>query len=484
MKKIGLAMAVVLALMVLSLSAVMATKEEAKVLLTVTSSKEKVNVGDVIEVRVSISENSDITALQFILSYDSTAVELLDEPILKHSQLTLMLNTDTPGKIGVYSYSNDVSKGISAGGVLFTATFKVLKPNATFNISDLQEAYDSNDDDISANVEMIEAVISCAHSHTETTVTKEADCVNTGVKTIVCKTCGEKVAEEEIAATGHTQGEWEVVTEADCTNAGLKRKSCTVCEEVLEEEEIPATGHTQGEWEVVTEATCTEPGLKKACCTVCGEKVAEEEIAATGHTQGEWEVVTEADCTNPGLKRKSCTVCEEVLEEEEIPATGHSQGEWEVVTEATCTEPGHKEASCTVCGEKLAEEEIPAKGHSFGEWVVVEEATVEKNGKEERTCTVCGLKETRETEKVTPEPTETPDVTPSPEPTETPEITPTEEPSTTPAVTPTDAPSVTPATGGDDAPVTGDNVHTGIFLAIMLITAAVLSVVIWKKKEA
>lgn len=408
MKKIRIAMAVVLALMTLSLSAVMAAKEDGKVLLTVTSSKEKVNVGDVIEVGVSISENSDITALQFILSYDSAAVELLDEPILKHSQLTLMLNTDTPGKIGVYSYSNDVSKGISAGGVLFTATFKVLKPNATFNISDLQEAYDSNDDDISANVEMTEAVISCAHSHTETMVTKEA--------------------------------------------------------------------------------TCTEPGLKEACCIVCGEKVAEEEIPATGHKSGEWKVVTEADCTNAGLKRKSCTVCGEALVEEEIPATGHTQGEWEVVTEATCTEPGLKKASCTVCGEKLAEEDIPAKGHSFGEWVVVEEATVEKKGKEERTCAVCGFKETRETEKLTPEPTETPDATPSPEPTETPEVTPsvapTEEPGTTPSVMPTDAPSVTPATGGDDAPVTGDNVHIGIFLAIMLITAAVFSVVIWKKKEA
>lgn len=368
MKKIRLAMAVVLALMALSLSAVMAAKEDGKVLLTVTSSKEKVDVGDIIEVGVSISENSDITALQFILSYDSAAVELLDEPILKHSQLTLMLNTDTPGKIGVYSYSNDVSKGVSAGGVLLTATFKVLKPNATFNISDLQEAYDSNDDDISANVEMTEAVISCAHSHTETMVTKEA--------------------------------------------------------------------------------ACTESGLKEAYCTVCGEKVAEEEIPATGHTQGEWEVVTEADCTNKGLKRKSCMVCGEVLEEEEIPA----------------------------------------KGHSFGEWVVVEEATVEKNGKEERICTVCGFKETRETEKLTPEPTETPDVTPSPEPTETPEVTPsaapTEEPGTTPSATPTDAPNVTPSTGEDDAPVTGDSVHTGIFLAVMLITAAVFSVVIWKKKEA
>ncbi|MDO4317660.1 MAG: cohesin domain-containing protein [Lachnospiraceae bacterium] len=430
MKKIRLAVIAVLLLIVISLPTVMAEQAERKVVLTVTSSKEKVDVGDTVEVKVSISENSDIAALQFILSYDAEAVELVSDPVADHSELISVINADTSGEVMVSAMANDTGKGIRTGGTLLTASFKVLKPNAIFLISELQEAYDSFDNEISENFETTEATISCAHSYKETTVKTEAGCESTGVQVIVC----------------------------------------TVCDEVLEEEEIPATGHTQGEWKIVEEATCTEPGYKEAYCIVCGEKVAEEEIPAIGHTQGEWKIVEEATCTEPGYKEAYCTSCGEKVAEEEIPATGHVPGEWAVVEKATCTEPGYQEAYCTVCGEKVAEEETPAKGHSFGEWVVVVEATAEENGQEERVCAVCGEKEVRSTEKLTPE------ATPSPEPTK--------EPEETPSIMPTDAPSATPATGDNNVPTTGESTPIGFLAMVMIAMAAVISVAVWKKKEA
>ncbi len=163
----------------------------------------------------------------------------------------------------------------------------------------------------------------------------------------------------------HTPGAWSVVTPATCTSTGLSVLKCTTCGEVIAEKELAVAEHSVSDWKVITEATCITDGVRQKTCTVCNEIIYDEEIPATGHTAGDWEVVTEATCSTEGFKQQNCSVCKEVIDTQEIPVTDHVSGEWITSIEPTCEETGMKVQYCIYCDIGLANEEIPSTGHKY-----------------------------------------------------------------------------------------------------------------------
>ena len=65
--------------------------------------------------------------------------------------------------------------------------------------------------------------------------------------------------------------DWQVTREAACLQSGLREKKCSVCGVSLEQEEIPALGHSYTEWETTIEPTKDAEGERTRHCVHCGE---------------------------------------------------------------------------------------------------------------------------------------------------------------------------------------------------------------------
>lgn len=160
----------------------------------------------------------------------------------------------------------------------------------------------------------------CKHVKYNFSVTKEATCTATGVKTYVCATCSHTYT-ETISVKAHSYQ--STVTKPTCTEKGYTTYTCSACGDTYNTDEIAATGHNYGEWTVVKEATCTEDGLKEKVC-VCTAKESEA-IPAKGHSFGNWVVVYDATCEFDGLKERTC-FCN-ATETEIINMTDHSDND-------------------------------------------------------------------------------------------------------------------------------------------------------------
>ncbi|MCR5100509.1 MAG: hypothetical protein K6B41_04040, partial [Butyrivibrio sp.] len=68
-------------------------------------------------------------------------------------------------------------------------------------------------------------------------VTKEATCVENGIKTYTCTMCGDTYT-EEIPATGHVETEEVVTQEAGLFSEGERITRCKECQEILNTEVI------------------------------------------------------------------------------------------------------------------------------------------------------------------------------------------------------------------------------------------------------
>ena len=247
------------------------------------------------------------------------------------------------------------------------------------------------------------------HTHSyEESIIKEATCVETGEKILVCKFCGES-SKEEIPATGHTIVIVPAL-EATCVQPGKTEGShCSICGEViLEQKSVPALGHMWDEGTITKEPTCTENGEKTYTCSRCNE-IKIERIAKIEHT-----IVVDpaipATCTIPGKTEGShCSVCGEIITPQKtIAKSGDHNWAREVVKAATCTTNGEVLWTCTLCGTKKTME-IIASGHRWGEWEVIKESTAIEEGWQQRTCKICGMHDDEMIPKLSPAPTPTVD---------------------------------------------------------------------------
>ena len=237
-----------------------------------------------------------------------------------------------------------------------------------------------------------------AHTWNGGTVTKSANCKETGVKTYTCTAtgCGATKTETIAKTNNHTYGEWSQTKAPTCTVKGTQSRTCSTCQKV-ETKDIAATGHKMGSWAQTKAPTCTAKGSEQRKCTVSGCTHSEtKDIAATGHSFGSWKTTKEASCEAKGQQERSCSKCSH-KETKDIAALGHKFSSPTITKEPTCTETGIETGTCSRC-KKETTNTIKATGHSFGEWTDTKAATCTEKGEQEHKCSKCDVIEKRETE--------------------------------------------------------------------------------------
>ena len=201
-----------------------------------------------------------------------------------------------------------------------------------------------------------EEIPATGHQHTEVRNVKEATCTKAGYTgDTYCKDCGEKISSGEvIEKLAHTWDEGNVTKEADCIEVGVKTYTCRKCG-ATKTEDIPMTEHTWDEGEVTTAPTCTKPGVRTYTCSVC-KATRTEAIKATGHLHTEIRNKKDASCTENGYTGDTyCKDCEELLKKgETVDVLGHQWKETKRA-EPSYTEDGQIIYTCNRCGEQKAE---------------------------------------------------------------------------------------------------------------------------------
>ncbi|MBQ3375027.1 MAG: cell wall-binding repeat-containing protein [Erysipelotrichaceae bacterium] len=143
--------------------------------------------------------------------------------------------------------------------------------------------------------------------------------------------------QEPIPRSGHSWGEWTVTKEATCEETGIRSRTCLNCGNTVTEE-IPAVGHKSGEpvQENIVSATCTSRGSydEAVYCTVCGKELSRQTVYTepTGHKWLEPEYIWSSD----NSKVTATRVCEHDNTHIETD-TAEVKTE---VTEPTCEEAG------------------------------------------------------------------------------------------------------------------------------------------------
>ena len=170
---------------------------------------------------------------------------------------------------------------------------------------------------------------------------------------------GDKVDPSAIADHVHAWNAGTVTTEAGCSSTGIKTYTCTVDDcNASKSEILPVLGHKWGSWEKVDETN-----HKRVCANDAGH------IETAEHSWDTGVITKAATCTEKGIKTYTCAICS-AGKTEDIDALGHDfAADFTVDKAATCTEAGSKSKHCSRCDAKDAVTEIPATGHTFAaEW--------------------------------------------------------------------------------------------------------------------
>jgi hypothetical protein len=173
------------------------------------------------------------------------------------------------------------------------------------------------------------------HEWGEWTVTRAANCSETGVKTRVCM-LDETHIETEVIPIDPNVHVWGALTEGTpptCTTAGNGTRICTLNPAHTETGTIPINpnAHNWGNYEQTTPPTCTEPGIDTATCTHNpSHTTTREGAAAPEHDYQNWEQTTAPTCTEPGIETGTCTHDpSHTTTREGAAALDHDWGEWE-----------------------------------------------------------------------------------------------------------------------------------------------------------
>ncbi|MBQ3005353.1 MAG: Ig-like domain-containing protein, partial [Clostridia bacterium] len=144
------------------------------------------------------------------------------------------------------------------------------------------------------------------HSHSYTsTVTKEATCTETGIRTFTCE-C-EDTYTEVIPKLKHSVAHKVVVS--TCETKGYEYDYCSSCKGEFNRVELPLAEHTTKH--IVVDSTCKVAGMEYDLCTLCGDTSNTVVVPILDHTWSNWEVTTEPTETSQGIETRTCSSCGE-----------------------------------------------------------------------------------------------------------------------------------------------------------------------------
>lgn len=163
----------------------------------------------------------------------------------------------------IISTDEDITKLTVTNDVTYYATWDAHKHQAEF----------VGTKDVHTKCKECGEIMSTTHKYTSK-VTKSPTCIATGIMTYTCE-CGYEYT-KTMAATGHS-GDTKtgtVTRTANCTQTGQRYKRCTVCgaDYGTPYDYANALGHTgdSGNGAITQYATCTQGGYRWLGCTRCG----------------------------------------------------------------------------------------------------------------------------------------------------------------------------------------------------------------------
>ena len=376
--------------------------------------------GQTVTISISIKDNPGFAVLRFPVKFDSSVLEMvgITPTAISGSSGNATWNGQpvsesapfTNGTVGYTLYWDGSMMGgnYSGNGVLATIKFKVLSGvstgSTTITIGELQDFYDSNEEDITAVLSNGNVSIKGAHVHDYTKVNAvAATCVKDGnIEHYTC-TCGkyfklvdEKYVEISKADTviskttaAHKLTHVPAVVPTNCsTDAVAEHWKCSVCgklfsdaagktETTLAKLTTPAK-HLNIEPVAKVDATCTKDGMEAHYkCTAC-EKLFTDKDGKNATTAAALKIPAahklskvvkkNATCTEDGMEAHyKCSVCEKLFTDAagktettaaalKIPAA-HSIVAV-VKKDATCTEDGYEaHFKCTVCKKLFSDKD-------------------------------------------------------------------------------------------------------------------------------
>ena len=168
---------------------------------------------------------------------------------------------------------------------------------------------------------------------------------------------------ENIDALGHDWGEWVATKEATESEEGSEARTCKNDASHTETRSIPKKDHVHSlSTAEAIAATCTEDGnIKYYVCDKgddpCGRyfsdpagtteiNLEDTVVKATGHNYGDWTETQAPSCTEKGQEERVCSHNASHKDTRDVDATGHDWGEWKVTKAATETEEGVETRTC------------------------------------------------------------------------------------------------------------------------------------------
>ncbi len=247
--------------------------------------------GDTVTVTVSVSCSVPATSYGFMLSYDSSAFELVN-------------GSCTVGGTLVSSFNNGFAfmfqTATAYSGTVGTVTFKV-KENAdlaNYRISGSASVMNGSTP-VDASGSSVTVAISCVHNYGSWTK------VNDTVHERSCSLCS---GDETV---NHTWGSGAVTKQPTCKDEGIKTYTCTACSATKTQSIAKTTDHNYGNWTKVNDTT------HKRTCSLCSK----EETA--DHTWGSGAVTRKPTCKEEGVKTYTCTACS-ATRTQRIAKTAHT----------------------------------------------------------------------------------------------------------------------------------------------------------------
>ena len=351
MKKL---IAVMLSLILLGSFALTASAADAYMSLSVSSGT--VYRGDTFSVTVRLSNDQPVSNGGVILSYDSSAFEILGGSC--HVSIAALAEVSAGRNGGGFVLQTDAV----VSGTIFTIEMRV-KDGASFGSYSISGSGSLNG--AGCGVSGAGITVACRHSFENCTR------VDGDTHESTCSICGEKKADS------HTWDAGTVTKAATCKDTGTMHHTCTGCG-AEKTEIIPANDdHKYGTWSKADDSKHTRQ------CSVCGKK------DTASHTWNSGKVTKEATCQETGSRELKCTACG-AQKTEQIPKTDHTYTPW-----AEVDDKSHSR-SCSVCQKEETAD------HGYGE------AWEHDDNGHFKTC-VCGHVDGWAVHVPGPEPTETTD---------------------------------------------------------------------------
>jgi len=207
--------------------------------------------------------------------------------------------------------------------------------------------------------------------------------LDTANHTRTCTTCG------NVETVPHTWNNGTITQNASCKETGIKTYTCTGtgCGATKTETIKKSNNHAYGSWSLTKAPTCTKKGQESRVCSIC-QKAETRDVAVSAHKMGKWTQTKAPTCTSEGTEARSCDTCAK-SETRTIKKTGHLLSDWVQTKAPNCTRKGAETRSCSKCTYKETRD-VKATDHAYGESIIIKKATETETGLEKKICTVCG----------------------------------------------------------------------------------------------